>query len=60
YKKNIPVLFFHTGGHPDYHMPTDDADKIDYNSLKSILDLEKSVIENIMKQSSKMDFIWTN
>ncbi len=41
-------------------MPTDDADKIDYNALKSILDLEKTVIENIMKQSSKMDFIWTN
>lgn len=60
YKKNIPVLFFHTGGHPDYHMPTDDAEKIDYEALKNILDLEKDVINNIMKQSAKMDFIWTN
>ncbi len=60
YKKNIPVLFFHTGGHPDYHMPTDDAEKIDYEALKAILDLEKDVINNIMKQSAKMDFIWTN
>ncbi len=60
YKKNIPVLFFHTGGHPDYHMPTDDAEKIDYEALKDILDLEKDVINNIMKQSAKMDFIWTN
>lgn len=60
YKKNIPVLFFHTGGHPDYHMPTDDVEKIDYEALKDILDLEKDVINNIMKQSAKMDFIWTN
>ena len=26
--KGIPVLFFFTGGHPDYHTPTDTADKI--------------------------------
>lgn len=45
YEKNIPVLFFHTGGHPDYHRPTDDADKIDYHSLKEILLLEKAFID---------------
>lgn len=60
YKKNIPVLFFHTGGHPDYHRPTDDADKIDYESLKGILQLESLVIDNIMKQPAKLDFQWTN
>lgn len=59
YKKNIPVLFFHTGGHDDYHKATDDADKIDYESLKAILDLEVKVIDNSMLQD-KMDFIWTN
>ncbi len=45
YEKDVPVLFFHTNGHPDYHTPTDDADKIDFTSLKGILDLEKTVIE---------------
>lgn len=59
YKKNIPVLFFHTGGHADYHMPTDDADKIDYQSLKAIIELEKQIIDRSMQQP-KMDFIWTN
>ena len=49
YEKDIPVLFFHTGGHPDYHKPTDDADKVDYTSLKGILDLEKAVIDGSMK-----------
>ena len=45
YEKNIPVLFFHTGGHPDYHRPTDDADKVDYTSIKRILELEMAFIE---------------
>lgn len=49
YEKDIPVLFFHTGGHDDYHRPTDDADKIDYESLKGILTLEKSVIDGSFK-----------
>lgn len=33
YVNNIPVLFFHTGTHSDYHMPNDDEDRIDYNIL---------------------------
>lgn len=60
YKKDIPVLFFHTGGHPDYHMPTDDPDKIDYASLQGIIELEIMVIDNIMQQKDKMDFQFTN
>lgn len=44
YEKEIPVLFFHTGGHDDYHKPTDDASKVDYNSLKRIIELEKAII----------------
>lgn len=59
YRKNIPVLFFHTGGHPDYHKTTDDAHKINYEALKSILELEIKVLDNSMKVD-KMDFIWTN
>lgn len=60
YKKDIPVLFFHTGGHPDYHMPTDDPDKINYPGLIGILDFEIMVINNMLKQTEKMDFQFTN
>ncbi|MBP6687625.1 MAG: M28 family peptidase [Lacibacter sp.] len=31
YRKDIPVLFFFTGLHTDYHKPDDDFDKINYN-----------------------------
>jgi hypothetical protein len=30
YRKDIPVLFFFTGLHGDYHRPSDDAGKINY------------------------------
>lgn len=59
YKKDIPVLFFHTGGHEDYHKSTDDAHKINYTSLKAILKLEIQVIDYSM-EIREMDFIWTN
>lgn len=59
YRKNIPVLFFHTGGHDDYHKTGDDAHKIDYEALKAILQIEIEAINNSMDQE-KMDFQWTN
>ncbi|HRP32190.1 MAG TPA: M20/M25/M40 family metallo-hydrolase, partial [Agriterribacter sp.] len=47
YRKNIPVLFFFTGLHHDYHRPSDDADKINYNGelhiVKYIVELIKDV-----------------
>lgn len=30
YRKDIPVLFFFTGLHTDYHKPSDDAERINY------------------------------
>ncbi len=35
----VPVLFFFTGLHNDYHRPTDDSDKIDYGGLTRITDM---------------------
>ena len=36
YGKQIPVLFFFTGTHADYHKPSDTADKINYEGLTRI------------------------
>lgn len=35
-QKEIPVVWYHTEGHPDYHQPSDTADKIDYDKLADI------------------------
>lgn len=37
YRKDIPVLFFFTGVHSDYHKPTDDADKINYTGELKVI-----------------------
>lgn len=51
YKKDIPVLFFFTGSHKDYHKPTDDADKINYTGELQVI----KYIQNIIAQTDKMD-----
>lgn len=43
--KKIPVLFFWTGYHPDYHKPTDDADKINYDGLEQVVKLAVDVVD---------------
>jgi hypothetical protein len=41
--KKIPVLFFFSGLHSDYHKPSDTADKINAPSAARLLDLIESV-----------------
>jgi len=45
YQKNIPVLFFFTNSHSDYHKATDDADKINYAGEVQIVDYITRIIE---------------
>jgi hypothetical protein len=49
YMKKIPVLFFTTGLHEEYHTPMDDADKINFSGEKQILDFAKSIIINLSR-----------
>ncbi len=44
YRHNIPVLFFFTGIHEDYHRPTDTPDKINYEGMYTILDFTYNMI----------------
>ena len=45
--RRIPVLFFWTGMHADYHRPSDDADKINYEGLAQIVDVVGHVVQSI-------------
>jgi membrane-associated protease RseP (regulator of RpoE activity) len=45
YRKDIPVLFLHTGNHTDFHKATDDVDKINYDALLHIGKYLSRVIE---------------
>lgn len=58
YRKDIPVLFYFTGLHTDYHKPSDDADKINYNGIASILQHTTGLVESL-NSSSKLSFLKT-
>jgi aminopeptidase YwaD len=45
YKNDIPVLFFFTNGHSDYHKITDDANKINYVGELEIVNYINKIIE---------------
>ena len=49
YLQNIPVLHFFSGTHSDYHKPSDDEDKINYEGEMQIIDF----IETILRKADK-------
>ncbi|MET0243515.1 MAG: M20/M25/M40 family metallo-hydrolase, partial [Flavitalea sp.] len=46
YRKDIPVLFMFTGLHSDYHKPSDDSDKINYNGEVQIVNYVTKIVES--------------
>ncbi|MBC7774753.1 MAG: M20/M25/M40 family metallo-hydrolase, partial [Phycisphaerae bacterium] len=48
YLKNIPVLFFFTGQHSDYHKPSDDIEKVNFKG-------EIQVVETVVQVIQKLD-----
>lgn len=59
YLKSIPVLFYFTGLHPDYHKPTDDYDKINFIGEMNVVKHIMSVIETENKEGTKLAFTKT-
>ncbi len=59
YRKDIPVLFFFTNSHSDYHKASDDADKINYEGQTRIVMLAYNVIEKANNQG-KLSFLKTS
>ena len=56
YRKNIPVLFFITGMHDDYHTPSDTWEKIDSAGMENILKYNIRFIDDIANRVGKLKF----
>ncbi len=52
YRADIPVLAFFTGQHSDYHKPSDDADKVNYEGIEQIAQLITQTIRLTDKAGS--------
>lgn len=57
YNKNIPVLFFFTGTHEDYHRPTDVAERINYEGQEKVLHYVFDIADAVNKIESKPDYV---
>ncbi len=55
YYKDIPVLHFFTGTHYDYHKPTDDADKINFEGEARVLSYMQNIIA-LSAETGKLEF----
>lgn len=57
YEAGLPVLHFFTGTHSDYHKPSDDADKINYEGAVVVADIALRVIQAVSKEGIEPDYI---
>jgi len=53
YGKQVPVLFFFTGTHSDYHKPSDTFDKINYGGLMRVANYVEKIMQSIDGDSKK-------
>lgn len=56
YAKNIPVLFFTTGAHDDYHKPSDTWNKINYKGMVIVSDLIFKLTAELACDTAKLHF----
>ncbi len=56
YLKDIPVLFFNTGAHADYHTPFDDTEKINFKGMTDICNLIFDISSELANEKNALHF----
>ncbi|MCS6866753.1 MAG: M28 family peptidase [Gemmataceae bacterium] len=56
YLRKIPILFFFTGLHPEYHRPTDVPEKIDIPGMKKVVDLVEKILHEVTTRETAPKF----
>lgn len=52
-ERDIPVIWYHTDGHPDYHLPSDHAERINWEKT---VDITKASFLNMWNLANEEDF----
>lgn len=52
-KVGIPIIWYHTDGHPDYHQPSDHADRLNWDK---IVEITKASFLNMWKMANEKSF----
>ncbi|MEP7274174.1 MAG: M20/M25/M40 family metallo-hydrolase [Acidobacteriota bacterium] len=53
YARQVPVLFFFTGTHDDYHKPSDTAEKINYEGEAKIVGLISDIVRELDRTDAR-------
>ncbi|HVA50507.1 MAG TPA: M20/M25/M40 family metallo-hydrolase [Pirellulales bacterium] len=56
YKRNVPVLMFHSGLHSDYHRPSDDVEKLDFAGMERIVRMLFGVVHELADERKLSGF----
>jgi len=56
YAKDIPVLFFTSGPHSDYHTPGDNVDKIDLDGMQVIAEIVFDLMQHVGNMDTELTF----
>jgi aminopeptidase YwaD len=59
YEVGIPVLHFWTGSHEDYHKPTDDTDKINFDGAVAVGTMALSIVREVEEKKIAPDYLKT-
>jgi hypothetical protein len=57
YYKNIPILFAFTGTHPDYHRPSDDTERINFEGMARIANLGELLLLDLAQRPQRPEFV---
>jgi hypothetical protein len=57
YMKGVPVFFFFTGLHREYHKPTDTADLINYPGLAKVTDFVESLVRHLATEPKRPEYV---
>ena len=52
-KVGIPIIWYHTDGHPDYHQPSDHADRLNWDK---IVEITKASFLNMWKMANEKSY----
>jgi hypothetical protein len=53
YARRVPVLFFFTGSHEDYHKPTDTAERVNYDGQARVLQFVRDVVYRLQSRDRR-------
>lgn len=55
--KKIPVLFFFSGLHSDYHRPSDDWERINVQTIQQILEVVRSTVRRLLELDQSLQYV---